>query len=71
VDIYVDDFTIYGDTYEEGLANLKNVLQNFQNMNLSIINEKLFMMMNKGLVIGHYISVLGVEVDLAKNFVIK
>jgi hypothetical protein len=47
----MDDFTIYDNSYKEALANLKSVLQHCQDMTLSLGNEKIFMLMNEGIVL--------------------
>jgi hypothetical protein len=39
-------------------------------MNLSLSNEKLFVLMNEGIVLGHLISLGRIEVDLAKVAII-
>jgi hypothetical protein len=36
VEVYMDDFTIYGNTYQEALDNLEKVLIRCQEMNLSL-----------------------------------
>lgn len=41
----MDDFTTYGESYEEALSNLKEVLERCKEHNLSLKNEKCFMMM--------------------------
>jgi hypothetical protein len=51
VEVHMDDFTIYGNSYKEALANLKSVLQHCQDMTLSLGNEKSFMLMNEGIVL--------------------
>jgi hypothetical protein len=36
----MDDFTVYGNTYQESLYNLEKVLIKCQEMNLSLSHEK-------------------------------
>jgi hypothetical protein len=43
----MDDFTLYGDTYEESLTNLEIILQRCKEMSISLIHEKLFMLINQ------------------------
>jgi hypothetical protein len=62
----MDDFTIYSNSYKEALINLKNEHQHYQDMNLSLIKQKRFMLMNKGIVLGYHISISGIEVDPVK-----
>jgi hypothetical protein len=40
VEVYMDDFTVYGNTYQEALDNLEKVLIRCQEMNLSLSHEK-------------------------------
>lgn len=49
VEIYMDDFTSYGCDLQEALSNLVKVLNNFIEMNLSLIPEKREFLMNGGL----------------------
>jgi hypothetical protein len=66
VEIYMDDFTPYGNSFDEALDNLDKVLQRCREMNLSLSNEKCNMMMNEGIVLGHHLSSRGIEVDKDK-----
>ena len=66
----MDDFTPYGDNFEEALTNLENVLKRCKETQLSLSTEKCHMMMMEGVVLGHYISSTGIQVDLAKIEVI-
>ena len=40
VEVFMDNFSVYGDTYEEALANLEKVLIHCQETNLSLSHEK-------------------------------
>ena len=53
--IYMNDFTIYGSTFDEDKSNLDKVLKRCQEHNLSLNSEKFYMMMEEGVVLGHYI----------------
>ena len=44
VEVYMDDFTVYGNTFEEALENLEKVLKICKEENLSLSHEKCFMM---------------------------
>jgi len=59
----MDDFTVYGDYFNETLKNLEKVLTICKETNLALSREKCFMMFNKGLVLGHHISRYGIKVD--------
>ena len=66
VDIYMDDFTPYGIPFYESLDNLDKFLQRCREMNMSLSKEKCNMMMNEGIVLGHHMSVRGIELDKYK-----
>ena len=67
----MDDFSVYGNTYDEALTNLEKVLICYQETNLSLSHEKCRMLFTKGVVLGHIISQNGIEVDPAKIKVIS
>ena len=66
----MDDFTVYGNTYQEALDNLEKVLIRFQEMNLSLSHEKCKMLLTEGVVLGHHVSSEGIQADPAKIEVI-
>jgi hypothetical protein len=51
----MDDFTPHGDTFDMALDNLGKVLKHCKQTHLSLSIEKLHMMMDEGVVLGHYI----------------
>jgi len=59
----MDEFTTFGVTFEEAMVNLEKVLVRFQEHNLALNNENCFMVMQEGMVLGHFISVAGIQVD--------
>lgn len=59
----MDDFTIYGNTFEEALVNLEKVLLRCRETNLSLSHEKCNMTMNAKIVLGHHISLTEIQVD--------
>ena len=67
----MDAFTPYGKNFEEALENLKKVLTRCEQTQLSLSTEKCHMMMSEGVVLGHFISVNGIQVDPSKIKVIK
>ena len=67
----MDDFTPYGRDFEEALENLKKVLIRCEQTQLSLSTEKCHMMMSEGVVLGHFISANGIQVDPSKIRVIK
>ena len=67
----MDDFTLYGLTFESCLQNLALVLQRCEESNLVLNWEKCHFMVREGIVLGHKISKRGIEVDKAKVEVIE
>ena len=70
MEIFMDDFT-HGKYFEEALENLKKVLTRCEQTQPSLSNEKCHMMMSEGVVLGHFISANGIQVDPSKIKVIK
>ncbi len=66
----MDDFTTYGQKFEEAKEKFDKVLQRCKEYNFSLNSEKCFMMMQEGVVLGHFISPKGIEVDPSKIEVI-
>ena len=66
----MDDFSVFGNTFESCLANLDNMLQCCEDTNLCLNWEKSHFMVKEGIVLGHKISKNGIEVDKAKVDVI-
>eukprot|EP00253_Pinus_taeda_P008796 PITA_08796 len=71
LEVYMDDLTVYGDSFEEALENLDKVLVRCKETNLSLSHEKCFMMFTEGIVLGHHISGDGIKVDKSKVEVIS
>jgi len=59
----MDEFTVYGETFEEALKNLEKVFIHHQETNLSFSNEKYKIIFIEGIVLGHHISFEGIWVD--------
>ncbi|KAI5326989.1 hypothetical protein L3X38_026385 [Prunus dulcis] len=70
VEVFMDDFSVFGDSYDQCLQNLSLVLQRCQATNLVLNWEKCHFMVEQGIVLGHSISSKGIEVDKAKIDVI-
>ena len=71
MEIFMNDFTVYGSSFEHCLQNLGTVLHICQDKNLALNWEKCHFMVTKGIILGHRISVAGLEVDQAKVSIIK
>jgi hypothetical protein len=66
LEIFMDDFSVFGSTFDHCLHNLSLVLQRFEEKNLVLNWEKCHFMVQEGIVLGHRISSQGIEVDKAK-----
>ena len=66
MEVYMDDITIYGGSFEECLINLETILHRCVEKNLVLNWEKCHFMVNQGIVLGHIISNKGIEVDKVK-----
>ena len=66
----MDDFTTYGNTFQESLDNLEKFLIRCQETNLSLSHEKCKMLLTEGIVLGHHVSSQGIKVDPPKIKVI-
>ena len=62
----MDDFSVYGKSFDDCLSNLDRVLQRCEQTNLVLNWEKCHFMVNKCIVLGHQISERGIVVDKAK-----
>ena len=71
MEIFMDDFTVYGSNFEQCLQNLGTVLHRCQDKNLALYWEKCHFMVTEGIVLGHRISAVRLEVDQAKVSIIK
>ena len=66
IEIFMDDFTVYGDSFDVCLDNLSRVLERCIETDLVLNFEKCHFMVEQGIVLGHVVSCRGVEVDKAK-----
>ena len=67
----MDDFTPHGSDFEEALKTLEKFLTCCEQTQLSLSIEKCHMMMREGVVLGHFISADGIQVDPSKIRVIE
>ena len=70
IEIFMDDFSVIGSTFDECLDNLTMVLKRCMETNLVLNWEKCHFMVREGIVLGHHISRKGIEVNRAKVEVI-
>jgi hypothetical protein len=66
LEVFMDDFSIFGSSFIDCLVNLKLVLTKCEEKSLILNWEKFHIMVKKGIVLGHIISSNGIEVDKAK-----
>jgi len=67
----MDDFTVYGSSFDACLDSLDKILNRFIQSNLVLNFEKCHFMVEQGIVLGHIISSKGIKLDLAKISVIS
>jgi len=66
IEVFMDDFSVFGSTFDEGLYHLPLVLIRCKEKNLVLNWEKCHFMVKSRIVLGHIISDRGIEVDKAK-----
>ena len=66
MEVFVDDFSVYGSSLKNSLDNLCKVLARCEEKNLVLNWKKCHFMVNDGIVLGHKVSAAGIEVDRAK-----
>ncbi|KAL4384914.1 hypothetical protein GQ457_15G017330 [Hibiscus cannabinus] len=71
LEIFMDDFSTFGENFDNYLSNLEKVLKRCKETNLVLNWEKCHFMVDEGIVLGHKISSKGMEVDKAKIEVIS
>jgi hypothetical protein len=71
IEVFMDDFTVYGDSFDKYLENLFLILKRCIETNLVLNYEKCYFMVEQGIVLGHVVSSRGLEVDKAKIDVIS
>lgn len=66
IEVFMDDFSVFGDSFDLCLNNLVLVLKRCVENNLVLNWEKYHFMVQEGIVLGHKVSAKGIEVDKAK-----
>ncbi|GJX44581.1 DNA-directed DNA polymerase [Tanacetum coccineum] len=66
MEVFMDDFLVFGDSFNTCLSHLDKMLQRCEDTNLVLNWEKSHFMVKEGIVLGHNISKNGIEVDKAK-----
>ncbi|XP_070025500.1 uncharacterized protein [Nicotiana sylvestris] len=70
MEVFMDNFSVMGNSFDECLINLTRVLKRCIETNLVLNWEKCHFMVQEGIVLGHRVSSKGIEVDRAKVDVI-
>nr|GEU60492.1 retrovirus-related Pol polyprotein from transposon 17.6 [Tanacetum cinerariifolium] len=70
MEVFMDDFSVSGDSFDSCLANLEQMLIRCKQAHLVLNWEKCHFMVTEGIVLGHKVSSARLEVDKAKIDVI-
>ena len=71
LEVFMDDFLVVGDNFDNCLFNFSRALQRCEEANLVLNWEKCHFMVKEGIVLGHKGLQKGIEVDKAKIEVIE
>ncbi|XP_027151784.1 uncharacterized protein LOC113751831 [Coffea eugenioides] len=71
IEVFMDDFSVYGDSFDDCLDNLTLILKRCIETNLVLNWKKCHFMVEHGIVLGHVVSSRGIEVDKTKIDVIS
>ena len=63
IEVFMDDFSVVGESFERCLNHLSEVLKRCEDSNLVLNWEKCHFMVKEGIVLGYHISEKGIEVD--------
>jgi len=66
LEIFMDDLSIFGDSFDDCLTNLEKILSRCEEKNFVLNWEKCHFMVTNGIVLGHIVSSKGIEVDKSK-----
>ena len=71
MEVFMDDFTVHGNSFDQRLHHLTLVLRRFIEANLVLNFEKCYFMVEHGVVLGHVVPSRGLEVDKPKVNIIQ
>ena len=66
IEVFMDDFSVLGDSFDNCMENLRSQLVRCEETNLVLNWDKCHFMVQEGILLGHRISARGIEVDKAK-----
>ncbi|GJV63808.1 reverse transcriptase domain-containing protein [Tanacetum coccineum] len=70
MEVFMDEFSVFRNSFSTSLSNLEKMLKRCEDTNLALNWEKNHFMVKEGIVLGHKISMKGIEVDKSKIDVI-
>ncbi|GJV47072.1 reverse transcriptase domain-containing protein [Tanacetum coccineum] len=71
MEVFMDDFSVFGDSFSSCLSHLDKMLQRCEDTNLVLNWEKCHFMVKEGIVLGHKISSLELRLNKSKFDVIE
>nr|GEX57306.1 reverse transcriptase domain-containing protein [Tanacetum cinerariifolium] len=66
MEVFMDDFSVFGNSFRTCLSHLDKMLKRYEDTNLCLNWEKSHFMVKEGIVLSHKISKNGIKVDKAK-----
>ena len=66
LEIFMDDFSVFGNSFDDCLTNLEKVLSRYEETNLVLNWKKCHFMVTNDIVLGNIVSSKGIEVDKSK-----
>ncbi|GJR34525.1 reverse transcriptase domain-containing protein [Tanacetum coccineum] len=66
MEVFMDDFSVFGSSFDYCLKNLEKMLKRCEETNLVLNWEKCHFMVKEGIVLDHKVSCSGIKVDKAK-----
>jgi hypothetical protein len=66
LEIFMDDFSVFSDSFDDCLTNLEKVLSRCEEKNLVLNWGKCHFMVTNNIVLGHIVSLKGIQVDKSK-----
>nr|GEY31743.1 zf-CCHC domain-containing protein/UBN2 domain-containing protein [Tanacetum cinerariifolium] len=67
MEVFMDDFSVFGSSFDHCLKNLEKMLKRYEETNLVLNWEKCHFTVKEGIVLGHKVSGSGIE-NYVKNF---
>ncbi|GJY80048.1 reverse transcriptase domain-containing protein [Tanacetum coccineum] len=68
IEVFMDDFSVFGSSFDDYLKNLKKMLKRYEETNLVLNWKKCHFMVEEGIVLGYKVSGYGIEELLAVVF---